>query len=70
MPPPPPALPKSGLTLDEPSEVNRGTCRPLPSRSARYGEGADSILKAFADFNALLEKLTGRIGPPRHVVPS
>lgn len=28
------------------------------------------ILKAFTDFNALIEKLTGPIGPPRHVVPS
>jgi hypothetical protein len=28
------------------------------------------ILKAFTDFNALIEKLTSRIGPPRHVVPS
>jgi hypothetical protein len=28
------------------------------------------ILKAFADFNALIEKLIGPIGPPRHVVPS
>jgi hypothetical protein len=28
------------------------------------------ILKAFTDFNALIEKLTSGIGPPRHVVPS
>jgi hypothetical protein len=36
---------------------------------ATWSAGAP-ILKAFADFNALIEKLTGPIGPPRHVVPS
>ncbi len=36
---------------------------------ATWSAGAP-ILKAFADFNALIEKLAGPIGPPRHVVPS
>lgn len=43
--------------------------RPKVFNLATWSAGA-RILKAFADFNALIEKLTGPIGPPRHVVPS
>ena len=43
--------------------------RPKVFNLATRSAGAP-ILKAFADFNALIEKLTGPIGPPRHVVPS
>jgi len=43
--------------------------RPKVFNLATWSAGAP-ILKAFADFNALIEKLTGPIGPPRHVVPS
>jgi len=44
----------------------------LARPKAQPGDGAAGapILEAFADFNALIEKLTGPIGPPRHVVPS
>ena len=43
--------------------------RPKVFNLATWSAGAP-ILRAFADFNALIEKLTSRIGPPRHVVPS
>lgn len=43
--------------------------RPKVFNLAMWSAGA-RILKAFADFSALIEKLTGPIGPPRHVVPS
>jgi hypothetical protein len=43
--------------------------RPKVFNLATWSAGTP-ILKAFTDFNALIEKLTGRIGPPRHVVPS
>ena len=43
--------------------------RPKAFNLAAWSAGAP-ILKAFADFDALIEKLTGPIGPPRHVVPS
>jgi hypothetical protein len=42
---------------------------PVAEHLATWSAGAP-ILKAFADFNAPIEKLTGSIGPPRHVVPS
>lgn len=43
--------------------------RPKVFNLATWSAGAP-IRKAFADFNALIEKLTGPLGPPRHVVPS
>jgi hypothetical protein len=43
--------------------------RPKVFNLATWSAGAP-ILEAFADFKALIEKLTGPIGPPRHVVPS
>jgi hypothetical protein len=67
--------------IDQPTERSAGPvrfatfnlenlfARPKVFNPARWSAGAP-ILKAFADFNALIEKLTGPIGPPRHVVPS
>ena len=43
--------------------------RPKVFKLVTWWAGAP-ILKAFADFNELIEKPTGPIGPPRHVVPS
>jgi hypothetical protein len=67
--------------IDKPTERSAGPvrfatfnlenlfARPKVFNLATWSAGAP-ILKAFADFNALTEKLTGPIGPPRHVVPS
>jgi hypothetical protein len=67
--------------IDKPTERSAGPvrfatfnlenlfARPKVFNLATWSAGAP-ILKAFADLNALIEKLTGPIGPPRHVVPS
>jgi hypothetical protein len=67
--------------IDKPTERSAGPVRfatfnleNLFARPKVFNLGTWSagkpILKAFTDFNALIEKLTSRIGPPRHVVPS
>jgi hypothetical protein len=66
--------------IDKPTERSAGPVRfatfNLENLFARprfnlatWAAGAPN-LEAFADFKALIEKLTGPIGPPRHVVPS
>jgi hypothetical protein len=67
--------------IDKPTERSAGPvrfatfnlanlfARPKVFNLATWSAGAP-ILKAFADFNTLIEKLTGPTGPPRHVVPS
>jgi hypothetical protein len=67
--------------IDKPTERSAGPARfatfnleNLFARPKVFNLGTWSagtpILTAFTDFNALIEKLTSRIGPPRHVVPS
>ena len=67
--------------IDEPTERSAGPVRfatfTLENLFARPKvfhlatcRRAHPSLEAFADFNALIEKLIGPIRPPRHVVPS
>jgi hypothetical protein len=67
--------------IDKPTERSAGPvrfatfnlenlfARPKVFNLATWSAGAP-ILNAIADFNALIEKLTGPVGPPRHVVLS